>query len=140
MLISTGDDMEFYELPISPVHPDVDDHHALDEYVIHKHGIDGFFYFVQRTIDEWCDYVRTHPQRNEYSMRCLNDWYRDHYFLLDNFISIYGIVWDLEFWNFEWMSLIIDMENILKCTKDRVIDYGDLSLLIKSTTIFHTLT
>ena len=59
-------------------------------------------------------------------MRCLNDWYHDHYFLLDNFISTYGIVWDLEFENFEWMSLVIDMESILKCTKDRVIDYEDL--------------
>ena len=35
--------MEYYETPIVPVHPDVEDQHALDEYVIHKHGIDGFF-------------------------------------------------------------------------------------------------
>ena len=59
-------------------------------------------------------------------MRCLNEWYQDHYFLLDNFISIWGIIWELDFDNFEWYSIIIDIENILKCTKDRVIDYGDL--------------
>ena len=119
--------MEAYELPIIPVHPDDDENPDLDQYIIHKHGLDGFFYFIQRTIDEWCYYVQGHQLKYEYSLRCMNDNYYGYGFLLDNFESIWGIIDGLTFETFEWYSIIIDIDSILKCTQFRVIDYDDLN-------------
>ncbi len=104
-------------LPINPNHEYLDS----DTFEMHKHGIDGFLYFVQNLIDKWCKYAHKYCKYHG-QMRCTSDA-----FLLYNFMSTYeDVLNNLTFDNFEWYSIIIDTYNILKCTQNRIVDIDDL--------------
>ena len=87
--------------------------------------MDEFYYFIQSLINEWCKHIKKNEEIN-YLSRCNDNKYGSYGFLLNSFIKIYPILNDINYNNFEWISLIIDFKNILKCFIQRI-EYENLN-------------
>eukprot|EP01084_Bolivina_argentea_P047207 86983_1 len=97
--------------------------------------IDEFLYFIQNLIDDFCEIINTHKDRNKYPMKCTNKYYNGHSYLLKSFAKIYPILNNINYNNFEWISMQIQMENIFKCSQGKKVNssnYLDINLLINN--------
>eukprot|EP01084_Bolivina_argentea_P047206 86982_1 len=124
------DSLNYVGLPINLTKYDLNETKYLS-----LEDIDEFLYFIQNLIDDFCEIINTHKDRNKYPMKCTNKYYNGHSYLLKSFAKIYPILNNINYNNFEWISMQIQMENIFKCSQGKKVNssnYLDINLLINN--------
>eukprot|EP01084_Bolivina_argentea_P131802 232590_1 len=109
-------DMEDFRLPINPQRDD-----GMD-----KSQINAFLYFAQRLIELFCCILQVnkadHVDTN-HMIRCMDVEYKGYGYLTTSFEQIYRVLDEFTYDSFEWMAMVVDVSDIIKCAHDRIKDY-----------------
>ena len=81
--------------------------------------LNQFFYFIQKLIHQFCAI-----NNDDILMRC-ND-FNGYGYLLYNFKYLYPILNKLNYDTFEWMNIVLNIENIFKCVFTKI-EYQSLN-------------
>eukprot|EP01084_Bolivina_argentea_P117345 208406_1 len=96
--------------------------------------IDEFLYFIQKIIDEFCKLIIKHKDKDKYSMKCTDVKYNGYAYLLQSYSKIYPILNEINYNNFEWISLEISISNLFKCVqaKKEASKWINVDVLVKN--------
>eukprot|EP01084_Bolivina_argentea_P140026 246270_1 len=100
-----------YKLPINPYSASISVSY-----------VDEFLYFIQTLTDKWCSNIkRKYSKSKSNHLKCFENNHSG--FLLNKYKKIYPLLDNLNYDTFEWYSIGLDIENILKCTRTGIEDY-----------------